>query len=894
LPTVRESKISREDEFKNAKAILDRALAENPNLTSFKINRKSHTNELEHSFICLRNKEGQFEIYRMAADVLGKGTEGKFKVIDREDGTELGVKISEAKTSKNSKQRLDEELQMMDDVGLLIGQFMVEREEKHDKTLNKKIGNKLYVVQPYIKGQELAKLLANNKLNSEQKLVILREVLACLKHTHELGIIHRDIKPENIIVTFDSKGNVRDCTIIDYGVSFRASPGETVVKSYAGTPAYLPPEIGRKEFKKEYSEFLKLSNQMQKLQERKALLTKGKNAPILGLDRLEHQITNLQAKIDEQKGKYLAVLTKDYSFSSSVDTYAVGVIATRLGINLAANGLDGLLAESPNERMAAAQALTIVQNQLSVSHASKLVKGKKPASYDSEVSSTPSTPQRLPSMVNAAHLNDINGKQLLITKEQLTKLKSFQARKQNGLFQIDDRLFLIDANFRLYAVYQHLAKGGQGTVSLGQDLETGNWVAIKHSGDKVTRESTPYVVSVLERESQILKELGQLVGVVSAVRGQFNNHEEVHGLSIQPFAFGKEYHDIAKAKEKVPADQAVLMSLRLFDELDKLHQNGILHLDIKPANLKWDSETNTCRILDMGTAITKEQQQEPLLYETRELIGTLEYRPPELNQRMKPYSNKVDVYAAAKSLKKLLDNTKDLSESERQQIDDFITKAMSDNPAERPTAAQAKVFFNQLAVKMQQEKRLVDVEISVQIAQSELSAFIEANEFDKDKLHQGVNLFLESTYPEIHLQDKIEIAKEVLQKLNSLRLNVEVNEGHFSEYHFLALAEILIEARAKNIDDIDIQLEHILKKPSDQLALQFKRTQKEQQTLALEDDNKENIQPAHSNAGNSRRAPIADAYRNLAKNQSSMQKTSTTHRDEQTVKADATVKPGKK
>jgi len=851
MPTVRALEISREDEFKNARAILESALRENPQLTSFKIQKKSHEADLNHSFICLRNKQGAFEIYRMAAEVLGKGTEGKFKVVEREDGAEFGVKISAVISSNNPSlaQREEEELKMMDDVGLLIGEFSVQREAKQDKTLNKTIGDKKYVVQQYIKGEDLSTLLAKQTLSEEQKLIILREVLANLKNLHDKGIIHRDIKPENIRVTLDATGKVKECTIIDFGVSVRAKLGESITRSYGGSPAFMAPEVGRREFQNEFSEYLKFSNQMNELQERRKLLTRGKIGPIFGLDRIDNQISQLQAKIDQQKEKYLAVLRQEYSYTSAVDTYAVGVIATKLGLKLGDYGLDGLTEDTPDQRMSAADALERVQNQITVLHAKKLASRKAPRKVTKDeaqvVEPVVERTKRLPPMVSPSHLNNINGKNLIITDSQMKQLKKFQSRGQRGLFEIEGKHFLIDNNLRLYAIFQPLAKGGMGSVSLGQDLENENWVAIKQSGDKLRRfGQSPYVVSILENENNVLQQLGQLVGVVSGVRGIVYQREEEHAISIQPFAFGDDYVNVMKKNSEISAQQSILMSLRLFEELDMMHENGILHLDIKPENLKWDSENNSCRILDVGTAVTKDKQQAPLLYLSEEVIGTEEFKAPELNQRLKPYSDKVDVYAAMLSLKKLLAKATGLNESERQLIDDFIKRGLSANPAERPTAAEAKAFFSQIAVKMQQEQRLSDVGVAIQIAQTELSSYIRDKGHERDQLmlNTAASQFLKSTHANLSIQDKIEIAKTVMEKINSLR-SVELTSNQLTQTHFLALAEILIEARVNNIEDLDKQLEDILKKPSDQIILRFQQTLREEKSLTASGSEKENVNP---------------------------------------------------
>jgi serine/threonine protein kinase len=57
-------------------------------------------------------------------------------------------------------------------------------------------------------------------------------------------------------------------------------------------------------------------------------------------------------------------------------------------------------------------------------------------------------------------------------------------------------------------------------------------------------------------------------------------------------------------------------------ELDKLHQKGIIHLDLKLENIHWDQYTNTLRILDLGFAHLKGEEYRR--------CGSLRYVAPEM------------------------------------------------------------------------------------------------------------------------------------------------------------------------------------------------------------------------------------------------------------------------
>ena len=81
---------------------------------------------------------------------------------------------------------------------------------------------------------------------------------------------------------------------------------------------------------------------------------------------------------------------------------------------------------------------------------------------------------------------------------------------------------------------------------------------------------------------------------------------------------------------------------QLTSALQYLHQNDILHLDLKPANIlvTWD---NQCKVIDFGCA----QSASKPVFSSQQ--GTLAYRAPELFRGQLP-TRKADVYSLAITL----------------------------------------------------------------------------------------------------------------------------------------------------------------------------------------------------------------------------------------------------
>lgn len=98
---------------------------------------------------------------------------------------------------------------------------------------------KFYLIQEYVDGEDLYKLLKQKQTFSEEEVrKLLKNLLIILRIIHGQNIYHRDIKPENIIWRKDGV-----FVLIDFGVSKQLN--STILTKHvtiAGTPGYASPE----------------------------------------------------------------------------------------------------------------------------------------------------------------------------------------------------------------------------------------------------------------------------------------------------------------------------------------------------------------------------------------------------------------------------------------------------------------------------------------------------------------------------------------------------------------------------------------------------------------------------------------------------------------------------
>ena len=195
---------------------------------------------------------------------------------------------------------------------------------------------------------------------------------------------------------------------------------------------------------------------------------------------------------------------------------------------------------------------------------------------------------------------------------------------------------MIDAGTMLagrYRVVRHLGTGGMASVYLAEDTVLGREVAVKRvhaepnseNGRRIVREAKigatlrhPSLVTVFD----IASETDALLLVMEYVPGETLGERLRRG----PLA----------------PEQALAVLRPLGDALDYAHSEGIVHRDVKPANVLLRTD-GAVKLADLGVATSEEMTQ---ITRTGGLLGTVAYMAPEQFEPG-PVTPAVDVYALA-------------------------------------------------------------------------------------------------------------------------------------------------------------------------------------------------------------------------------------------------------
>lgn len=154
-----------------------------------------------------------------------------------------------------------------------------------------------------------------------------------------------------------------------------------------------------------------------------------------------------------------------------------------------------------------------------------------------------------------------------------------------------------------YQLRQQLGEGSFGSVWEGVQLSTGQAVAIK-----VLRAS----FRSLERELLRLRQVAEHPYVVNLLDANLQHQP--------PFLVMPLLSQSLARVEAVPLEQIVTWFEQAASALHYIHSRGLLHCDLKPANLLLDSHQNL-RVADFGQALLQDEAEGKL--------GTLFYMPAE-------------------------------------------------------------------------------------------------------------------------------------------------------------------------------------------------------------------------------------------------------------------------
>jgi serine/threonine protein kinase len=226
-----------------------------------------------------------------------------------------------------------------------------------------------------------------------------------------------------------------------------------------------------------------------------------------------------------------------------------------------------------------------------------------------------------------------------------------------------------------YVLLEEIGRGATGTVHRARDLRSRSYVAAK-----VVRGGDPDTLLRFVREQahridhpHVLAPLGWAA-------------EDDVALIAMELVSGGSLRDLVARQGLLPQPVVALLLAQLLDALAAVHERGVVHGDVKPANLLVrDGPRPHLLLADFGVATST---RDAVRVVTQGPVGTPAYLPPERLAGADPHPSQ-DVYAAGLVACRLLSGTSPL-----RTLCDSMTRR---EPQLRPSAAAALGRLRELA-----------------------------------------------------------------------------------------------------------------------------------------------------------------------------------------------------
>ena len=188
-----------------------------------------------------------------------------------------------------------------------------------------------------------------------------------------------------------------------------------------------------------------------------------------------------------------------------------------------------------------------------------------------------------------------------------------------------------------FAIEELLGRGGMGEVYRARHTEIHTWVALKLLLPALAEQEE--FVARFVREARVMRSLDH-PGIVTVYEAG-----ETDGrlyLSMRLVGSGRSLKDLL-AEGRPPLARTLTTLRKLADTLDYAHSRGVVHRDVKPANVLLDDDSLPV-LADFGLARAVDELSSTTL--SYQFIGTPAYLSPEQAANL-PVGHRADLYSFA-------------------------------------------------------------------------------------------------------------------------------------------------------------------------------------------------------------------------------------------------------
>jgi serine/threonine protein kinase len=311
-----------------------------------------------------------------------------------------------------------------------------------------------------------------------------------------------------------------------------------------------------------------------------------------------------------------------------------------------------------------------------------------------------------------------------------------------------------------YVLLEKVGSGGFGDV---WKAEKRTRVDVNHFALKFFRpKDDNFDFDKISKEVSVWKQLRGLPHIISVIElDQFDDYIYV----VSDFADGGSLERWLNKNGKASSlDEAVKITLEILTGLDRLHEKGFIHRDIKPDNILITNGSHC--LADFG--ISREVKSHSKATST---AGTLEYMPPEAFAKNASITKQTDIWAVGVILQKLLTGKLPYPQDDQPSL---IAAILYSDPEKMPESVPRG--FHEVVDKALQKKREDRFLTAIAMYKALQAALIAHHDKEASSVHPTVPAFSAAdTVMEFNDLETIRIDRLSLADNPTVRIN---NETH--------------------------------------------------------------------------------------------------------------------
>ena len=274
---------------------------------------------------------------------------------------------------------------------------------------------------------------------------------------------------------------------------------------------------------------------------------------------------------------------------------------------------------------------------------------------------------------------------------------------------MDDQERLTKVLADRYAIEREIGVGGMATVYLARDL--------KHNRNVAVKVLDPALAETLGAE-RFLREIETAANLTHPHILPLFDSGEADGFLyyVMPYMKGESLRARLTKEKQLPVEDAVQITREIADALAHAHEQGIVHRDVKPANIML--EAGHAVLADFGVAQAVAEAKDQRLTRTGTSLGTPAYMSPEQATGERDLDGRSDQYSLGCVLFEMLAGHPPFSGA---QVEAVIRQHIVEEPPSvtqvRPTVAkEVATVINRALAKSPADRFRTTGEMAVALA----------------------------------------------------------------------------------------------------------------------------------------------------------------------------------